>query len=232
MAKRERHTKIGEQFAAIPIAMVRSPVMAVLTLSERRALDRLQVEFADHGGTENGTLPVTYNDFVEFGIDRHAVFPSLRVLQNLGFIEITEVGRGGAVAEFHSPSLYRLTFRHTQYAGPTHEWRRIENIEDAKAIARAARQTSAQMKRKASREKRLIPVGKTPTETANAPVGENPTTVPVGKTPTTIYISGEVPDGRVALAMAGIASAVTAHVSRERSSAAKAKRASGVAATP
>jgi hypothetical protein len=167
--------------------MLESPAMRGASLSARRVIDRIEIELGHHGGTENGKLPVTYADFVHFGIDRHAIAPAIREAIALGFVEVTKQGRAGN-AEYRSPSLYRLTFRHTDRENPTHEWRRIETIEQAHSIANAARSMAAQ-KQKTSGGKRHVSVRETHTETATCPVGKTRTTVPVGKTPTT-FISG------------------------------------------
>jgi hypothetical protein len=179
-------TSINGQFAPRTIDMLRSPAYCILSLSARRVLDRLEIELADHGGKDNGRLPVTYADFHHYGIDRHAIAPAIREVQALGFVEITRHGRAGN-AEFRSPSLYRITYRHCKRYQPTDEWRRIGEA-DAKSIATAARRTSK--KQKASVGKRPFSDGETHTETPLAPVGKTPTTVPVGETHTTLDISG------------------------------------------
>jgi len=131
-----RRTSIGEQFAPHTIAMLRSPAWRTLSLSARRVLDRIEIELADHGGTDNGKLPVTYDDFVRYGIERHAIGPAIREVVALGFVEITETGRAGN-ADWRKPNLFRLTFRNTKYA-PTNEWLKVTE-EKAKQIARTAR---------------------------------------------------------------------------------------------
>jgi hypothetical protein len=55
-------------------------------------LARIEIELADHGGMDNGKLIVTFEQFVEYGIERHAIAPAIRELEALGFIEITEHG--------------------------------------------------------------------------------------------------------------------------------------------
>ena len=90
MSVRKRRTQIAGQFAAHRIDMLRSPAWRVLSLSARRVLDRLEIEHADHGGAENGRLPVTYEDFHQYGIHRHAIGPAIREVVALGFAEITE----------------------------------------------------------------------------------------------------------------------------------------------
>jgi hypothetical protein len=119
----------------------------VLSLSGHRVLARIEIELADHGGNDNGQLPVTYADFEDFGIDRHAIGPAINECEALGLIEVTERGRSGN-AEFRTPSLYRLTYRHTEKSGPSDEWRRYDTIEQAKAVATVARQSSVERSRR------------------------------------------------------------------------------------
>ena len=103
MSRRERCTKIGGQFAPRTIEMLRSPAMRVLSLSARRMLDRIEIEMADHGGTDNGRLPVTYDDFQRFGIHRHAISSAIQENEALGFIQVTQRGRAGN-ADFRTPT--------------------------------------------------------------------------------------------------------------------------------
>jgi hypothetical protein len=165
MRRRLRRNAIGEQFAPRPIRMLRSPAYCALSLSARRVLDRVEIEMADHGGTDNGKLPVTYDDFARYGIDRHAISPAIRETIALGFLEVTESGRAGN-AEWRKPNLFRLTYRHTNY-NPTHEWARIETDEQAQVLVRAARSAPPE-EQNPSGGKRQFPVGETPTENANS----------------------------------------------------------------
>lgn len=139
--KTNARTQIGGQFAPRLIEMLRSPALRVLSLSERRCLDRLEIELADHGGADNGKLPCRYDDFEAYGVHRHSIAPSLRALAALGFIEVTREGRAGN-AEWRRPTLFRLTYRPNATTGATDEWRRIEALEQAETIARVARQAS------------------------------------------------------------------------------------------
>ena len=133
-----RFTRLAEQFAARPIRMLSSPAFRVLRLSGRRILDRIEIEFAAHGGTNNGKLPVTYTDFSHYGVHRHSIAPAIREVVALGFVEITEAGRAGN-AEWRKPNLFRLTWRNTDNGPPTHEWARIETREQANELAKWAR---------------------------------------------------------------------------------------------
>jgi len=118
--------------------MLESPAYRALSLSARRIIDRIEIELAHHGGRDNGKLPVTYEDLIAYGVHKDACAPGLREVQAFGFIECTERGRAGN-AEFRTASKYRATFRDTDRAKPTDEWKRIATIEQAEAIAKAAR---------------------------------------------------------------------------------------------
>jgi hypothetical protein len=187
---RERRTSIGGQFAPRLIEMLECPAFRALSLSARRILDRVEIEMAQHGGTDNGRLPVTYADFEAYGIHRHAIGPAIREAAALGFLQVTERGRAGN-AEFRSPNYFRLTYRHSKdSAGDgSHEWRRIESMTQAIEIASEARRRRANVtsrsrkKQKASAGKRHVSVTENGTENRKAPVPETDTTVMVRKPP-------------------------------------------------
>jgi hypothetical protein len=137
----KRRSRISEQFAARTIPMLESPAYRVLSLSAHKVISRLEIELAHHGGNDNGRLPVTTDQFVEYGMHRVSVAPAIREAEALGFIRITERGRGGN-AEHRAPNLFRLTFAHgrdSRQHPPSHEWRRIKTVHEALLIARAAR---------------------------------------------------------------------------------------------
>ena len=135
-----RHSRIGGQFAPRLIGMLESPAYRVLSLSARKVLDRIEIELAHHGGRDNGRLPVTYDDFMEYGIHRHSVRPAINELIALGFVEITKPGRAGN-AEFREPNLFRLTYRPADgvRGDGTHEWKAIKSDQEAERAAGAAR---------------------------------------------------------------------------------------------
>src|SRR5262249_46295166 len=184
-AGRNRRTQIDGQFAARLIDMLRSPAWCILSLSERRILDRIEIELADHGGMDNGKLPITYDDFQRYGIHRHCIAQGIRECAALGFLEITEAGRAGN-ADWRKPNLFRLTYKHTNHTGPTHEWRKI-TADEAKAVARAARSAKAELQSgKTAKSSRGNPDRK---RQIHSP--ETRTTGHSPETPTTLYISGE-----------------------------------------
>ena len=106
--KTSKRTQISGQFTWQLIEMKHSAAWRVLSLSERRCLDRLEIELASYGGTDNGKLPCTFDDFERYGVRRHSIAPSLRALAALGFIEVTEEGRAGN-ADWRRPTQFRLT---------------------------------------------------------------------------------------------------------------------------
>jgi hypothetical protein len=133
-----RRNLITWQFDARPIEMLESPAFRVASLSCRLILDRIAIELAHHGGHDNGKLPVTYDQFEEFGLHRHAINPALREGEALGLFVVTERGRASA-GEFRRPNKFRLPYRHCGNDPPTNEWKKIKTIEEAELIARRAR---------------------------------------------------------------------------------------------
>ena len=105
----KRRNQINEQFSARLISMLESPAYRALSRSAHLVISRIEVELARHGGNDNGRLPVTTDQFVEFGMHRSSVAPAIREAEALGFIRITERGRGGN-AEHGSPNKFFLTF--------------------------------------------------------------------------------------------------------------------------
>jgi hypothetical protein len=189
MSSRHRRTSIKGQWAGITIEMLESPAYRALTLSALRILARLQIELANHGGKDNGRLPCTYENFQQYGIDKHSIAPALSLLQALGFIQITEVGRAGN-AEWRRPSRYRLTFRGPSggYDG-TDEWRGIDE-DQAMLIVQAVRQQSRK-KRKSGGGFSPFTV-ENPHRKSKTLGGETPTTVHGGDSHTTIDIPTRV----------------------------------------
>ena len=120
--------------------MLESPANQVLSRAGHQVVSRIEIELAHHGGNDNGKLPVTAEQFIEYGVHHDSVAPAIREAEALGFIKVTERGRGGN-AEHRSPNLFLLTFAHGRdsRSTPTHNWRQIKTLEEAKQIARAAR---------------------------------------------------------------------------------------------
>jgi hypothetical protein len=135
----KRRSAIGEGWISYPLSMLENPAMRTLSLSAVRVMHRLEVEHMHHGGAENGNLIVTHNQFIEWGIAQNAIAPAIRELVALGFAEITEKGCGGN-ENHRRANRFRLTYVNMKSREqPTHEWRKIETIEDAERLAARAR---------------------------------------------------------------------------------------------
>lgn len=177
--------------------------MRTLSLSAIRVMHRLEIEHMRHGGAENGRLIVTHEQFAAWGIAQNAIAPAIRELVALGFVEITEKGCGGNENQRRA-SRFRLTYVNTKNREqPTHEWRKIETIEDAERLGAEARGEKDRRARDLGRLglralKNKIPVtenvsgaGHTNSDlNADFPVTENVTTRPVTSDVTTIYNLG------------------------------------------
>jgi hypothetical protein len=161
--------------------MIESPAWRTLTLSARRVLDRIEIEHLHHGLAENGRLPVTFDDFVRYGIERHGIAPAIRQCEALGFIEITQSGRAGN-ADFRRPNMFRLTYLPTYHTGEseTNEWSRIETMEAAKMLARNARNSGIKKQKPSAGKPTNTSAGK-PTTKPQFHSGETRTTAKVGK---------------------------------------------------
>ena len=127
------------------IEMQESPAYRALSLSARKVLDRLEIEFERHGrkAEENGALPCTYDHLVEYGVNRNMIAPAIRELIALGFVQITRKGSAGN-AEYREVTLFLLTYRpfgSAKYVA--NGWRRISTLDEAEAISAAARCQSA-----------------------------------------------------------------------------------------
>jgi hypothetical protein len=197
----KRRNRISGQWSPHLIEMLESPAYRALTRSAHMVISRIEIELAHHGGNDNGRLPVTTDNFVDYGMHRTSVAPAIREAEALGFIRITERGRGGN-AEYRAPNLFFLTFAHSRDSGknpPTHDWRRIEALEEAEQIARAARANKdlravehgkrswrkRQQKQKGGTEDSRSSVQEDRTETGNTPKrnfrtpGSGETTIPL-----------------------------------------------------
>jgi hypothetical protein len=142
MSALKRRNRINGQWSPRLIEMLESPAYRALSLSAHRVISRIEIELGNHGGNDNGRLPVTKLDFVEYGISARLVAAAIREAEALGFILVTERGRGGN-AEHRHPNKFFLTFAHgrdSRANPPTHGWRKIKTMAEAIEIASNARQ--------------------------------------------------------------------------------------------
>src|ERR1700722_16409922 len=88
--KTVKRNSISAQWGSRPLELMESPALRVLSRAAHQALLRLEIELRHHAGHDNGKLPVTKQNFVDFGIHPRMVAPALRELEALGIIRITE----------------------------------------------------------------------------------------------------------------------------------------------
>jgi hypothetical protein len=153
MAGKRKHNKITGQWSARAIEMLESPAYRVMTRAALLALSRIEVELAHHGGQDNGKLPVTFDDFVEYGLSRASIGPALIELETLGFIKITERGEMARAAEYRKPNKFQLMTRPKgKNMGEQWPWQRFKTAEDAEAAVAEAK-TEAELAAAARKEK-------------------------------------------------------------------------------
>jgi hypothetical protein len=135
--------RIPGQFAPRLIDLLESPAYRTLHLPEHRILARLEIELAHHGGLENGSLIVTYEQFMAYGVRLNSIAPAIRTLIALGFIRV-KLGRGGN-SEFYQPNRFELTYRKIQakrygdVIEESNDWKRVKTLDEAQRIAKVAR---------------------------------------------------------------------------------------------
>jgi hypothetical protein len=144
MAKIRKRPKTYEPDEANPafimtrLVMLDSVAYWALKPIEVRILEVIEIEHMRHGGAENGRLIVTRRQLEKRGIHKDVIAPSLRALEALGFIEITERGVAG-IGEHAKAHRFRLTYVQPK---PTDEWRKFHDPAFAKAVAETARQNA------------------------------------------------------------------------------------------
>ena len=126
---------INEQYFRFPRRLLDSPTLRVLTINERRALDRILSEHQSKSGYVNDGLPVTSKDFECAGVHPRRLTQSLRVLVALGIIECTRSMTGSSSGR--RPNLWRPTFlpRTPKTNDATHDYLKIKTVAEAKKIA-------------------------------------------------------------------------------------------------
>lgn len=130
----------GQAFVWYTREMIESPAWRAMSQNARLVVDRVCVEHMAHGGGQNGTLPVTYDDFERTGIRRGRIRRAIAEALALGFIEMTRKGTRGYGDFPGAPSLFRLAWLPTSENGPvTIRWRRFDTLAAAEAAAAEAR---------------------------------------------------------------------------------------------
>jgi len=167
--------------------MQRSYAWRVLSRAAHQCLSRIEIELADHGGNDIDELPVTFDDFVGYGVHRSAIAPALAELEALGFIDITQRGVAARAADNRRPNKFRLLTRPWEKKGYRPRWNRFKSLKDAEATADEAR--SSALKEKSASTESVPKKVRKPYQRSEKASTE---TVPLANVEnrTTIYISG------------------------------------------
>jgi hypothetical protein len=130
----------GQAFVWFTREMVESPAWRAMSQNARLVVDRVCVEHMSHGGGQNGSLPVTYDDFERAGIRRGSIRRAIAEALALGFIEMPRKGTRGYGDFPGAPSLFRLAWLPTSENGAaTVRWKRFNTLAEAEQAAAEAR---------------------------------------------------------------------------------------------
>jgi hypothetical protein len=64
----KRRNKINGQFSVRLVEMQESPAYRALSRAAHLVISRIEIELAHHGGNDNGRLPVTHEQFIDYGV--------------------------------------------------------------------------------------------------------------------------------------------------------------------
>jgi hypothetical protein len=135
----------------IPRDLLGSPAWMAMSHQCRKLVDALMMEWANHGGEENGNLKAPYDQLQARGLRREKTLDAILEAKALGIIHPVRGQR--SYGSRSSPSVYRLTWLGTPNGlTATNEWRAIKTKQEAKVRVRNA---LAELKRERA-EKRAI----------------------------------------------------------------------------
>jgi hypothetical protein len=95
------------RFVFVPLDVMESPEWRGLAINARRVMDRLLIENARHQRRNNGSLRVSYGQFVDHGVGRRLVKQSIMELVKAGFLTVSQRIQDGG---WSPPNVYRITF--------------------------------------------------------------------------------------------------------------------------
>ena len=95
-----------------------------------------------HAGTQNGALPVTYDDFEHFGIRRGSIASAIAEADAIGLAQVTKPGERGWGGFKGRATLFRIAWLPTATGEPPcTKWRRFESLEEARRVGEAAKRS-------------------------------------------------------------------------------------------
>ncbi|WP_162560455.1 hypothetical protein [Methylobacterium durans] len=135
----------GVPFAWITLPMLKSPAWRAMSRNAKLVVERVLVEHMNHGGAKNGALPVTYNDFVEYGIRRNSVRKAIDEAAELGFIAVAQKGTRAWGEYAGHATTFRVAWLPTIHGDtPQSKWARFADLESAEAASARVRSAGTQ----------------------------------------------------------------------------------------
>src|ERR1700733_6210567 len=115
----------------IPRDLLASPAWTAMSHQCRKFVDTLMMEWADHGGDQNGNLKGPYDQLEARGLRRQTLLDVIVEARALGIVHPVRGQR--SYGSRRAPSVYRLTWLGTPLNGltATNEWRAIKTKEEA-----------------------------------------------------------------------------------------------------
>ncbi len=143
LLKKRNTPPVGEPFVWHTREMLESEAWRSMRINTRRVVERIEIEHMDHGGQENGNLPVTYADFAKHGVREKSIKLAIADAADRGLIIVTVRGRA-SVGPDRWPTRFALgwlpLFDGAAAPNRWKAWRRLEvyrhNIESTRQSAR------------------------------------------------------------------------------------------------
>jgi DNA-binding PadR family transcriptional regulator len=105
---KKRDRLVAGTFTPVPASLFESKAWEALSPTAMRIFG-FMVGADSHVYDGGGHIGFSYDDFAKRGVDRHAIAPALRELEEAGIIKRVWKGHGGEKAKASSVSFYRLT---------------------------------------------------------------------------------------------------------------------------
>lgn len=143
-----------ENWGWLPAEMLRCPAYHAMSGNAVKVTFRVLSEHISEGGTMNGELVISHEQFIAAGISRNCVAGAIREAEAAGMIAVRRRGR---IAEGrNAPNLFRLTWLggwgpNGEKIHPSHDWkgRTAEDVKRAREREKAAKEKRAKAKARA-----------------------------------------------------------------------------------
>ena len=124
---RQHNVPPDEPWQWLPIELLRSVAWRLQSRRCQRLVEFLIVEHRSHAGFENGNLIATYDQLVDWGMNRKTINDAIAEAVYLGLVKVMVKGRGPRAPGGAQPSQYLLTFfPSSEFAPATNDWKRFD----------------------------------------------------------------------------------------------------------